>query len=313
MNMQRWLGVGSLVLATFLYGSFGLLSRTVGYSIPLFYQNMTRGIVAALILGVVIVVMRTPWPKATASDWWWIAVRSVAGIVGFIGFFVAINIMSFGTSYFLFYGSSTVIGYVLGRVLFGEAVTRIKWISLGLAIFGLVLTYAEGLSKWDATAGLAAIIAGIGTAVWNVASKKISDRFTPSQLAFLDNVFPVAAYGLMSVYFREVWTVPDMSAPWVASNTLGVLYIITGILVVYGFSVLEAQTGSLVMLSEILFAIAVGFVAYGETLTGLTVFGGILILAAIALPNLERGARHARRLYHVGRRRLNRTAQRRRT
>lgn len=56
---------------------------------------------------------------------------------------------------------------------------------------------------------------------------------------------------------------------------------------VYGFKRLEAQIGTLVMPMEVFFAALFGFIFYRETLTILTILGGLLIISGIVIPNLR--------------------------
>lgn len=67
----------------------------------------------------------------------------------------------------------------------------------------------------------------------------------------------------------------------------GVMFLVTGQLMVYGFSNFEAYTGSLIMMSEILFGLIIGFIFYSEVLSPLTLTGGVLIISAMVLPEIK--------------------------
>lgn len=133
-------GVLSLLTATLLYGLFGVLSRTVGLSIPIFYQNFTRGLFASILVGILFRKYES-WKHISKHDWFWITTRSISGMVAFLCFFFAILSLPFGTTYFLFYGSSTLMGYLLGYFLFREHITPIKATALIVGILGLALVY----------------------------------------------------------------------------------------------------------------------------------------------------------------------------
>lgn len=278
-------GILSLVLATFLYGFFGILSRIVQLNIPLFYQNWTRALVASAIAYLFLAVSRQQKPLRK-KDIVWIIARTLAGNIAFIAFFFAIIHLPIGTAYFIFYGASTIIGYLLGYLLFKERLTLVKVIALFLALAGLALVYSINVLLLAPFYLALALISGAMTAMWNIFSKKISHHYSAFQLTFLDNFYSLGIYLTLSLLTREAWSLPTISAAWVASVTLGVFFVATGLLVVYGFKHLDAQIGSLVMLVEIIFAIFFGFLFYQETVGVLTLLGGALIITAIVLPEL---------------------------
>lgn len=57
--------------------------------------------------------------------------------------------------------------------------------------------------------------------------------------------------------------------------------------VLYGYKVLEAQVASILLLAEIIFGIAIGYFAYQEIPTITTLIGGLCIVAALTLPNID--------------------------
>ncbi len=275
-------GMVSLVTAAMLYGMFGILSRVVGYNLPLYYQNWTRNLVAALIL----VWTFRQWKAVRLGDWKWIVLRSFAGIGAFLLFFISANIMELGLMYFVFYGGSIVGGFILGSLLFKERTTRLRLFCLGLAFIGLLLVYGNGASLQEPWHVALPIFSGIFTSFWNTATKKVTN-YEVSQLTFLDNFLAVPVYFILSLIFRESWPLTEFSMVQGASLLIGVLFVATGILVVYGFRRLDAQVGSLILLIEILFAIFFGYLFYRELPSAVAAAGGMLILIAMMLPEFN--------------------------
>lgn len=66
------------------------------------------------------------------------------------------------------------------------------------------------------------------------------------------------------------------------------MFLTTGQLMIYGFKYVEAQTGSLIMLAEVVFGVFLGFIFYKETISFTTLLGGMAIIAAIILPEIKR-------------------------
>ena len=77
------------------------------------------------------------------------------------------------------------------------------------------------------------------------------------------------------------------SIAWLGATIFAFAEIIATVSVYYGFKNLPAKKASLLLLTEILFAVIFGWLFYGEIPPLLTFFGGVLIIIAMSLPNLE--------------------------
>lgn len=285
-KQSAYFGPASLFLATFIYGFFGVLSRIIGFSLPLYYQSAVRSLVASLILLVLLGFVKQ-WKRMTQGDFVWVAVRSFFGIVAIITFFIAVNFLPIGTVYFIFYAGSTIGGYTLGKALFSEHLTPVKIISFTLALLGLYLIYSLSIDPSKVLYAIISLVSGVSTAFWNTLSKKISHTYSALQLSFLDNVIGALLAFIISIIVREQWMIPTATLAWGVNMIFACFYVATGQLVVYGFRVLDAQIGSLIMLAEVLFGILLGFVFYHEVVAPLTLLGGFLILVAIILPEIN--------------------------
>jgi len=280
------LGFFSLISATLMYGFFVIPARIVGYQLPLFFQNWTRNLLAAVIILIPILIKREALKIHSWHDFGWISLRTIAGSIAFISYYIAIFALPVGTTYLIFYGSSTVGGYLLGRILFNEKMTPIKWLSLLLAGIGLSTMYSLNVSNIELIPLLCAVLAGFTTAIWNIVAHKVDKSYSVTQLTFFDCIMSFFIGFVISVFLKEQWSYPTFSLLWGANFLYSLFFVGTGPLVIYGFSKLGAQLGSIVMLTEIVFATAVGTIVYHEPLTLSLSVGLILIIAAIALPEI---------------------------
>ncbi len=281
MNRGQLEGTLYLVTATMLYGLVGVFLKFIGYQLPLFYQNWTRYIVAAILILLTI----RQWEAIKKHDYPWIGLRTFAGVCAFILFTVSVNVMQIGMTYFIFYGGSTIGGYIIGWLLFHERPTTLRIACLGLAFAGLGLVYGVGAQAHGPLYMMLAFLSGISTSFWNTASKKITE-YPATQLAFVDVALAVPIYFVLSAATHETWPITDVSTVQGASLILGVIIAATGILMVHGFRKLDAQIGSLIMLTEIVFVIIYGYLFYREIPTVLTTIGGLLIVIAMILPEI---------------------------
>ncbi len=280
-----FLGSAFLLSATMMYSLFGIFSRLIGFDLPLVYQTGLRGILAGTIAAI---ILNKRWVAVKGRDWSWFAFRGVMGLLGFLCFFVGVNYLTIGMVYFMLYFGSTVGGYFIGALFFQERITKIKWISLGLSILGLWLIYLFDLKAVKLFYVWIALLSGIFTAIWNSLVKKIPDRYPALQMSMLDSLFGGAVGLTLSIFVGENWVMPVLSLPWIASFGLAALYILTDILVVMGFRRVDVQVGSLVMLSEVLFGLLLGYFLYGEMISKISVLGGGLIVLGIVLPEVLR-------------------------
>lgn len=280
-------GMLSLISAALLYSVFGMLLRTVGYEIPQFYANVIRSIVATALFLPLLFIMGGGLPKLTQSDWVWVLLRTVSGNISIILFSAAVNHLPINVTYFIFYGGSTIGGYIIGRMMIGEKITRLKYLALTLALVGLGLVYHVTALSYDTLYLALAFLCGISTAFWNISPKKLKASLSDIQLSFLDSGLSIIMCTIFSLLFHETWNTPTLSPAWIANTTIGVLFVVTGIQMVYGFRRLDAQIGSIVMLSEILFAVIASYLLYNEVLTLSTFVGGMFIILAIVLPEIN--------------------------
>jgi drug/metabolite transporter (DMT)-like permease len=285
-NNSQFLGAGSLLLSTFMYGFFGVFVRLVGFKIPLFYASVMRNVPMILILGFWIFIKKN-WTKVSWQDFKWIFLRAFFGSIGFVGAYVAMFNIPIGLTLFISFAGSTIGGYLIGIILFKEKITTLKIISLLIAILGLFLIYSTNFSGFKMLYSTIAFISGFGTAVWNTFSKKVSHAYSATELNFLDTLCFMGIMLIVSLLTNEKWVAPQISSIWLYLILYGIMFIPTGQLMIYGYKHLNVHLATLIMLTEILFGSILSFLFFHEILGFLTLVGGALIILAIALPEIK--------------------------
>lgn len=289
VDMQKTLSaILSLILATLLYSSFGVLTRFVGFDLPVYFASFARDLLGALIL-LLPLLLTKKIQKVNKLDWIWLFMRSCGGVLGFLGSYYAFYYLPMGTAYFIFYGGSTVMGFILGAWIFKEKISLLERISLLVSLIGLLLIYSVGGVSEDLLPYLAwALSGGIGAAVWNTFSKKVSGQYSATQLNGIDFAIFMLIMMVLSLLQKEVWVLPSLSSAWIGSLVFAIMFVITGQLMIYGFKYLDAKKGSLIMLLEVVFGALVGWIIYQETLSFWALLGGALILTGAILPQLKK-------------------------
>jgi drug/metabolite transporter (DMT)-like permease len=176
---------------------------------------------------------------------------------------------------------------LLGRLFFAEKIELLEGLALSLSIGGLMMIYSLGSIDWQLINYVfLALLGGVGTAVWNVFSKKVSGNYSATQLNGLDFALFTILTLVVSLLKQEQWLRPEFNTTWLANLLFALIFVCTGQLVIHGFKYLDSQKGSLIMLLEIVFGVIVGLLAYQEALGLGAIAGGTLILVGAALPNL---------------------------
>ena len=132
-----------------------------------------------------------------------------------------------------------------------------------------------------------ALLSGLIVGFWNTLTKKVSGKYAELQMMLLDgsSTFTIGLIG--SLIIKE--TLPPLSniSPWIWIIAFAVANLSASFLLIRGFKYIEAQTGSLILPMEIIFASLFGFIFFREVLSINVYLGGIFIFLAATLPALK--------------------------
>jgi len=275
-------GAMAIILATFFYGFYGILSRLLYNTLDLFFQFWVRSLLIALLTFFVIIIKKS-WKRIDSDSLKWFVLRGIAGAFTYTMFFVAVNHLKIGTTLFIFYAALILGGYAFGLIIFKERLSRNKVMALTLSILGLSLIYSATIGAGEMLYILLALACGLCTSGWNTLSNKVIDKFGLNQIIFIDSSIAGAITLIASLIKKENWELPSLSLPWMYSLLFfGMLWSVS-LLIPYGFSKVGAQKGSLLMLMEVVFTLVFAYLFFNETIDLMTITGGTLIIAGIVL------------------------------
>ncbi len=195
-----------------------------------------------------------------------------------------------------------VITAVMARVLLGEHMTPVRWVSFGLAIVGALLCSGIDWSAVSLAGNQAALGSGLvvlsicGSAFYNVYSKRLLASYSPlevllySYFAVLACLAPIA-WALEPATFTRL---PHLTATTLAG--IGVLaffqYCISMVAFLAVLKRLDANQASLGNYLIPFFGLLIAAALLGERLQGPVIVGGALVLSATVLATLgERKSR----------------------
>lgn len=284
-KIKTYKGITSLFFAGFFYAFYGVFSRLMGNDFANFFQAWSRGLIVFFVLLIIGFYCKS-FKKFEKADYKWLLLASIGSSLTIAPFYIAAVNIPIGIALLLFYAANTIFSFLVGYYLFGEKLNNKKVIALLIAFVGLVTVYYENIAVYDFSYLLLSAISGILFAFYFLFSKKVSGKYSPTQInAFM--FFMVFMVNLViSLMLHEKFYFDFVSPSWFANYGYVIAQVLATFLVVSGFKKVEAQVGSLILLSEVIFTVLFGYLFFKEIPGNLSIVGGVLIFVAMALPNV---------------------------
>lgn len=288
--MKKTLGFLTLLLAAISFGSFGIWIRLLSREMSVYQQIVLRNSFAFIIAILIVFVAR----QFRNIDW--SRVKKVNLL--FYTFLVPLSVIAYNISIlntkiavatFAFYIGTILTGWFAGTVFYKEKLNMEKWFSLILVIIGLIF-FVYPFSNGSLNLGLiAGIISGIIDGAANGFRKDLAGKVNKLVLVLLTAIGGVFVSGIMMAHFQQGFSyLGSLSVSgWVIGAFFGSLLVIINYLLLVGFQNFDLGLGSIVLSLELLFATVFGFLFLKEIPTSRELVGGILILFANMIPNIN--------------------------
>lgn len=283
-------GLLAIIAAAIIYGLYGVFFRFIGEYFNPFSQNYLANLVAVIILGTYLLIKRTKFNLNISLKWLiiWVLSGSLVNILVFIAF----NNLILGTAYFLNYFGMIMAGLIAGKLFFKESFNKAKIASIILLFAGLLLIFSVKINPQSHIYIFLIISGGCLTGLWNSFSKKLSHKLSGIQMIWIYNFtsFFISLFG--SFVFKYKLPILAWHPAWIWLLIYSLMSMLVIWLLIFGFKNLEAQIASLILPTEIVFALLFGFLFFKEILATSTFIGGLLIFIAAILPGLSLLQRH---------------------
>jgi drug/metabolite transporter (DMT)-like permease len=238
----------------------------------------------------------TPVPHSLGSN-----LRLYAGLV-VLGVFPGQMLVTWGTRWTLASNAALisltlpVCTAVMAFFFLGERMTRLRWMSFGLAIVGVVMCSGRDLAGLEFNRhnflGNALILLGnAGSAFYNSYGKKALERHSPLRMLFYTYVGMLALM-LPFVVLQERDTLSRISAfttqTWVGLGLLAFFHnFLSMVLFLKALKVLHAIQAALSNYLISAFGVPIAVLWLGERFTPLAIIGGLLVLVSTLLITLR--------------------------
>ena len=178
---------------------------------------------------------------------------------------------------------------LLAWPILGERPNTGSLARLALALAGVVIVLKTDASLWPWPSSLAdylALMGGFSFALTNIMLRKLGPAPPAAGMLamFAGGALMAGLAALWGMRVGLVVALPPLSVDWVLGvGGLSVLFLVANFGLQYGAARLSANTGALIMLSEVVFASSTAVLLGAGTLTPrILLGGGLILLAAIA-------------------------------
>ncbi len=284
---QNKKGVIFILLASLMFGSYGVWSKLIGDDFGVFYQGWVRALILTIIL-VPILIYRKELIPIQKKDWGWLAVFLLFTSMTQAPIFYAYNHMDIGSATLLYFVTMLLTMYLVGFIFLGEKVTRIKIISFVLALTGMYSIFSFSLVAFTLLAAGLAVLNGFASGGEVSFSKKLSGAYSPLYLVTMSWVIILFTNGPISIIIGETQHLPSLDVVWLYQIGYTIASLFGFWLIIKGLKYIESSIGGLIGLLEIVFSILFGVFLFKEVLTYQVALGTILIIFAVALPHVYR-------------------------
>jgi drug/metabolite transporter (DMT)-like permease len=244
-----------------------LASETIHPFALVFWRN------AAGLLLIVPLVLRDP-SIASPMQWKSHAVRSTSGVIGMFTTFYAVANAPMATVQAIAFAAP--IFATAGAALFLGEKLRARRIGALLAGFAGVLVVLRPGAEPLTPGILSAVVAAGATAFSIIAIKKLVGIARPMVVVFWSFALPVLPTFLIALAF---WTTPSGYA-WLYILGIGASTFTAQIATARAFSIAEATAVMPYDFVRFGITVAIGTFLFGETVDGITLLGGALILGS---------------------------------
>ena len=284
--MQRTYGIVLILIASFLFASYGVWAKLIGDDMGVFFQGWSRGLIIAIALFPILYAKKLIVP-IKREDRRWLIVFLLFTSLTQAPLFYAFTHMDIGSATLLFFVSMLLTMYAVGFFFLGERMTWVKIASFALACVGMYFIFSFSLIAFTLVAALMAMLNGVASGGEISFSKKFSGSYSTLYITWLSWIIIVLTNAPISVLLGEVQLVPSFNFVWLWQAGYTIASMLAFWLIIEGLKYVEAGIGGLLGLLEIVFSIALGVVLFSEEITALVAIGSAFILVAAALPHLQ--------------------------
>lgn len=284
--MERNKGFFALISTAAILGTFGVLIRQLATTFSDTGQVFVRSIFATLIIFSIVFFRRINLLKIGRKNLKYIVLFSLVFPLSVLCFTISANLIKVSNSLFMLYVGSLTSTAVFGKVFFNEKF-GIKHIYALILVFAGLTFFVYPFNFETFNLG---IMLGISSGVLEGAShtlRRLMKDMKREIVVFYQSLSGVIVAAVLLLFSNEVFIREFHINSILVAFLFGFLLVVIGYLLVYGFGNFDVNLGTIILATELFFALVINGLVLKEIPTANEIFGGILIFSGTVITSLK--------------------------
>ena len=216
-----------------------------------------------------------------------LGLRAITGLLSLATFFMAIKIIPLGSALSLRY-IGPIFGAILAFYFLSEKVNKWQWLSFAIAFSGVIV-----LKGFDLRVSYVGLFLAL-TSAFFIGFVFVLIRYLATREHYLTIInYFMGVSILASLAFISQWRMPVQNE-WYAAILIGIFGLIGQIFMTRAFSLQEATVLAPFKYMEIVYALIMGFIFFGEGYTLLSMVGIALIIGGMICNVIAKSKGHSK-------------------
>lgn len=274
-------GVISLLGAALFYSVVGVLIRSLDSAFGVYTQVGVRAL--ALVLMVLVwLVLTARKVKLSRETLPLLIGMTLCAYVSTVLFTRSVVMIQASNALFFLYGSGYITALILGVYVFGERFGGLKLTGTIFALMGLSMVAGLSLPVNVSAGMLAALGGGVFFGLTNMFRKRLGNYDRISVLLFDGVLGSMLMFGA-AIFTQEVMFKQVTILVMLLVGVFALGNLLSGWATLYGFTQVNLQLGTVILTTDVLFAMGMNALFLGERPTGMEALGGLMIFVAIIM------------------------------
>ncbi len=275
-----FLGIALQIAATFLFTLMGALIRYLSDRIPLGEVIFARSFLAFIPLFAMLVWRRELASAVRMKQPWSHIWRAVTGVASMFFMFAGLALIPLADATAITF-ATPLLSVVLAAIFLKEIVRIWRWSAVVVGLIGVLIMISPhlGASPRDSASAYGALYMFIGAFLVAAAMTQVRRLAMTESTASIVFSFAVISSLAGLATLPQGWVMPSLSDGW-ALIGIGVLGGIGQILLTDSYRHAPASTVAPFAYTTMIWAVAIGYFAFGEVPQPIVLMGAVIVIAA---------------------------------
>lgn len=264
-----------IIISAFFFTLMSVFTHKSG-ALPTMQKAFFRNFIAMFVAIVPLAIKRPKLKTLNKKDWAFMTMRSVAGLLGIICNFYAVDKIAISDAAIL-NKMSPFFAIISSYFILKEKLSLKKALLVGLAFVGAVFVIKPTFSNPDISSYLVGFLGGISAGVAYTFVHRLGRDNVPSEFIVL---FFSAFSSLVLLPFMIFGYVPMTKIQWLYLILTGISAAIGQFAITGAYLLAPARDVSIFDYSQIIFASIMGFLVFGQIPDKYSIIGYIVIISA---------------------------------